>query len=1619
MRNTTTAAAIRRPQTRILAISILLALAAILALSSAVPAAPPQAPLSQTTVDYDKDDDNLIEISGHAQLNAIRHDLNGDGARGTVSSTNWAVYTTAFPNAVSGMGCPSTCAGYELTDHINLDTNGDGSHTSADAYYNSGAGWTRIGDDIAGNLITGPYTANFNGNGYTIQNLTMSLSSGTADDFGLFGSIHSGRIESLGVTSANVSVTANTFVGILIGTSNNVDIIACYTTGSISGTSNNYGGLVGYASGTTNIRSSYSTASVSGNARIGGLVGNLDGSTITHSYSTGAVSGSNASETGGLVGYIVSTPTITNSYWNTTTSGQTTSVGTGATGRTTTQLQTPTGYTGIYSTWNANLDGVTGNDNPWDFGTASQYPELIYGKPDYDEDDDGLIEISNLAQLHAISLNLNGRGDSTQTAYGAAFPNRITRASNRMGCPSGTCTGYELVADLDFDENGDGQMTATGDPTYWNSGAGWDPLGGSSTLEFTTTFKGNGHTISNLFINRIGPPPIPDTAVNGLFGWVGSSARIESVGVVNANVRGHSFNGVLAGTVNGGEIVACYATGSVTTTNAAGIAGGLVGRLHTSGSITSSHSTARVDNGARPDAGGLVGQLDSSATITNSYSIGEVTGSSVSSGGLVGNRTASAGAVTASYWDTQTSGQATSDGGTAKTTAELKTPTGYTGIYAAWDANIDGVAGNDDPWDFGAAADDHYPVLKYAGFEAFPQGRGDFDLNNDGLIEIKTLAQLNAVRHDMNGNGDSTDPAYIAAFPGRESGAANRMGCPAGACTGYELLANLDFDSDGDGDVDENDHGGAYWDSGAGWQPLGMDTAPTPAHTEWTATFRGNGYTVDNLYISRSNTTSIGLFRSIGNNGRIESLGVTNADVRGANFTGILAAFSSEDIVACYTTGSVSGSANTGGLLGYQSTASSLTHSSYSTATVSGGAQTGGLIGEAANGAVTNSYAIGRVTATATHHGGLVGRAGPAATVTASYWNSQTSGQAGSGTGKTTAELQSPTAYGATSSDTYFGWNANIDGVTGADDPWNFCTGRQYPALKYGGHDPLRQGSCGDYDLDDDGYIDVFTLAQLDAMRHDLNGNGDATAAGYIAAFPNRITAAATRMGCPSGACTGYELVANLDFDTNGNGIVGTGDTADAYYNGGNGWNPIGRTTGGMWETNFKGNGHTINNLFINRTTTTTDDNIGLFGNVASGATFESVGVINANVTGRSAVGILVGQNRGSITACYTTGVVAGGGSGSGANARIGGLTGSTSGSSSASIRSSYSTAAVTASANAGGLTGRFTDGSITNSYSTGRVTASSNAGGLIGVGSINFPGTVSNSYWDTVSSGRSTSNGGTGKTPRELQTVTGYSGIYADWNANLDGESGNDDPWDFGNGMQYPMLDYKGMSTAPQGGQAMGIADNWNAPVAGERLGVCLTPEEYPNRGIVSGQTYHEAWVWEWSANGGTGWTVISGAGDGDNPPTYEYSPTATDVGRYLRAKVKLTDGSFAITRTLGGPVVGTDAAITASGATAGDEIAFINGHAAPQVGRLVVATNVLLPGDRDVRSGWQRCPNNTAPHSDCTSIPLRWQVSYTPVAADVGNYLRYYMYYQTDSGTWTRRVTPFTTGVVAAASP
>jgi hypothetical protein len=398
---------------------------------------------------------------------------------------------------------------------------------------------------------------------------------------------------------------------------------------------------------------------------------------------------------------------------------------------------------------------------------------------DYDTDDDGLVEVSSLAQLDAMRWDADGDGYSDHGGpLHVGFPNALLG----MGCPTSGCVGYELAADLDFDTNASGGADEGDD--YWNSGHGWVPIG-ASTLHYSGVFEGNGHVISNLFINSNRDTQSRATGYAkadswnaeikvgsihlGLFEELAGGGSIRNVGLADVSVTRNfscsaynrtrcadGFVGGLVG-VSAGAVSGSWVSGAVSNTitngtnsriSEAAVVGGLVGYAHGSSVVSASYSAASAaanhapKSSVRSQAGGLVGandgaviaayatgavesNLDTSSslaghllgglvgrnggTITASYAIGTVP-EGFERSGLAGHN---AGRVTASYWDTAASGVLLSAAGTAKTTAELKAPTGYTGIYAEWNVDLDGDGSADDPWSFGTSAD--YPTLTGVG----------------------------------------------------------------------------------------------------------------------------------------------------------------------------------------------------------------------------------------------------------------------------------------------------------------------------------------------------------------------------------------------------------------------------------------------------------------------------------------------------------------------------------------------------------------------------------------------------------------------------------------------------------------------------------------------------------------------------------------------------------------------------------------------------------------------------------------------------------------------------------------------------------------------------------------
>ena len=241
------------------------------------------------------------------------------------------------------------------------------------------------------------------------------------------------------------------------------------------------------------------------------------------------------------------------------------------------------------------------------------------------------------------------------------------------------------------------------------------------------------------------------------------------------------------------------------------------------------------------------------------------------------------------------------------------------------------------------------------------------------LINVTSLAQLDAIRWDLDGDGtadnptDSTDPddanaqtqgaAYTAAFPS--------VTCPDDGCKGYELTRDLNFR-------------GSKWASGEGWEPIGeyTGTGASPFGTPFVAIFEGNGHSISNLYVDREDEDGMGLFGNFGNYGvnrtmEIRNVELRNVDVTGGESVGGLAGYTGEGSIknSSVAGGSVIGDEEVGGLVG--SSSGPIANSS-SAAAVSGESQIGGLVGHSLD-PITNSHASGNVSGE-DDVGGLVGR---------------------------------------------------------------------------------------------------------------------------------------------------------------------------------------------------------------------------------------------------------------------------------------------------------------------------------------------------------------------------------------------------------------------------------------------------------------------------------------------------------------------------------------------------------------------------------------------------------------------------------------------------------------------
>lgn len=828
-------------------------------------------------------------------------------------------------------------------------------------------------------------------------------------------------------------------------------------------------------------------------------------------------------------------------------------------------------------------------------------------------------------------------------------------------------------------------------------------------------------------------------------------------------------------------------------------------------------------------------------------------------------------------------------------------------------------------------------------------GRADYDLDDDGLIEIDDLGDLMALH----------DPASVDGSSLYGSSA----GCPGSGCVGFELSTSLDFDDDGSGAFDAGD---SLWNS---WTSIPL----------FSAIFEGNGSSIAHIGASNAAPTTSGLFAVL-DGAVVRRVNLPDASIdAGGEDTGVLAgAAVDSSIVAVHASGQMLAVSRVGGLIGgcdgssvdessadvdilgfydlgglvglgnqcvvsrsfatgriastqaravagglVGSLTSSSIESSFATGNVGYTHSAGGLLGFGDSMTqVINSFATGHILGVLLPAGGLVGDGSP--TVQNSFWATDTSGQdtSAGGEGRTLNQLRCPTQPldGACGGDLYDTWGADLNAAGQA--LWSFGSNQQLPGLNIRGAtfrdadgdatldasdaypnqyaaaansdgdqapDQWKEGCdascraasgltldqfpnniaatidldldgqpdawnplCGffcragsgltldarpgdldndgildstddddnndgivDADADSDGRIDIATVIELDAMRYELSGAAQRTSElgnADSSGCPPRI-----ENGVLARLCSGYELINDLDFDVNGNGDL----SDDPFYNAGEGWDPIGRSTDlpeTSFRTEFDGNGHVIYNLMIQRTAF----DVGLFRHVSE-AKLHRVGLDGdlMFIAGEGSAGALAaGAAYSLIAEAYSTGPV------SSSGGFVGGLVGSAfhtdvvASFSTGPVQSGVSPSSCVGCGLVGGLIGALADGTVTGSFATGSVESSGDVvGGLVGevsgdsrvlasysAGSVDGAAPVGgllgsssvdvdDSYWATDASGQAGSAGNAvGASFVELGCPvaaddTGCAAVplYVGWDSIV--SASQDSYWDFGASGELPGL--------------------------------------------------------------------------------------------------------------------------------------------------------------------------------------------------------------------------------------
>ncbi len=1024
-------------------LSIPLLLAVLIAAAACYGGANPQ----PVNGEHDPDGDGLIEVEFLEQLDAIRYDLDGDGKADDDSNVD------AYASAFAGTVCDNSCNGYELVRSLDFAAHDSYASGAVRAEWTTGEGWQPIQSGDAWVLVAEyPFAAIFDGNGNTISNLYINGPDNPQHSApaGLFGSASDSIIRNVGLVGVHVvgfvsvgglagtnlghiedsyvtgsvagfgyvgglagfadssseisgshfsgTVTARATdgqaVGGLVGHQSGV-IRASYASGSVSG-NENVGGLAGENDGGANIVASYSSAEVSGNRGVGGLAG-TNRFLISGSYATGNVTG--GSGVGGLAGYNGTLGMIVASYATGTVTGD---VGAGGlTGWNTGDI-VASYATGDVS-GNENVGGLTGGNTEKADITASYATGRVSGG----DNAGGVIGFNTANVTDAVwDTETSGIRNGVGGGNSQGVTGKTTVELQAAVGYAGAYRDWEI-----YFTYSDGRYfryleNVPGPYDFWDFGTSGQYPALKAYLGF--------HDITGWWdtpgqprdARQPAPTTVPVVAISPALVRYDSDgdglieiSNLDQLNAIRYDLDGDGipedaskdkFNAAYP--VSGEEVVCNNNCGGYELARPLDFADA---GSYASGAINDAWTT---DDGWQPigDKDGYGGRFNAlfdgnGHVIANLYVNDTAPSEEPLAVGLFGYAGYSAVIRNTGIVNASVAGLEYVGGLAGRSLGEIK-DSWVTGSVSVGHHHAGGLVGENGGAIIGSRAAVSMSCADY--------GDSVGGLVGDNIGEIRDSFAAGSVAC-VNNN-------FIGGLTGRNWGTISGS------------YANGDI-------VGDSNVGGLTG-------TLGFDGMIIASYANGDVTGR---YGIGGLAGGSS-----GFIRGSYATGR----------VKGGSKAGGLAGENAGTIIASYATGLVSGGSEVGGLAGSNNFGTVI--ASYATGSVSGDEYVGGLAGESHHSTVVASYAAGAVSGGGVETGGLIGARSGTIRESVSFWDTQTTGQetSASGAGKTTAELQSPTA----SNGIYENWQTDLDDTdgdhdpaTGVDDFWDFGTRSEYPALKF------------------------------------------------------------------------------------------------------------------------------------------------------------------------------------------------------------------------------------------------------------------------------------------------------------------------------------------------------------------------------------------------------------------------------------------------------------------------------------------------------------------------------------------------------------------------------------------